>query len=70
MESNRESGSKPALVDARHQAHVLRSLAQIFRVAFGGSKRKTFQTGSWAWPRHVTRPRSNQHTSFNQLPLL
>jgi hypothetical protein len=45
MKSDRESGSKPALIDARHQAHVLRSLAQIFRLAFGGSRRKTFQTG-------------------------
>ena len=34
----------------------------------GGSKRKTFQTGSRIWPRHVTRLRSDQRTSLNQLP--
>jgi hypothetical protein len=67
MKSDRESGSKPALVNARHQAHVLRS---DFQTCIGGSKRQTFQTGSWVWPRHVTRPRSNHRTSLNQLPLL
>ena len=41
-----------------------------FQTRVGGSKRKTFQTGSWPWLRHVTRPRSNRRTSFNQLPLL
>ena len=35
----------------------------------GDSQRKTFQTGSRVWPRHVTRPRSNQRTSLIQLPL-
>lgn len=40
-----------------------------FQTGIGDSKRKTFQTGSRVWPRHVTRPRSNRRTSLNQLPL-
>ena len=48
MKSDRESGNKPALINARHQAHVLRSLAQMFRLALAilGAKPSKLGAGS------------------------
>lgn len=51
MKSDRESGGKPALIDTRHQAHVLRSLAQIFRLALAILSAKPSKLG--AGPGHV-----------------